>query len=85
MMRNLSIEKTFGGVRIKGKRKIILSTIGSLGDIHPFIALGLALQARGFECHLAVPSTYRDKIKNTGLSADAIMSDFDEIQKKTGR
>jgi UDP:flavonoid glycosyltransferase YjiC (YdhE family) len=37
--------------RPKGDRKsslhVLLPTMGSAGDVHPFIALGAALQARG--------------------------------------
>ena len=30
-------------------RRIVLTSVGSFGDLHPFIATGLALKARGFE------------------------------------
>ena len=29
--------------------KIVLATFGSLGDLHPLIALGIELRARGHE------------------------------------
>ena len=61
------------------KRKILLPTIGSLGDLHPFIALGLALQARDIDPLLAVPASHVDKVRSTGLDAVAIMPPFDQV------
>jgi len=60
-------------------RKIILATIGSLGDLHPFIALGLSLQARGFHVILAVPQDHVGKVTRAGLAAVAIMPRFETI------
>jgi hypothetical protein len=34
-------------------QKIVLTTFGSLGDLHPYIALALGLQARGHETIIA--------------------------------
>jgi UDP:flavonoid glycosyltransferase YjiC (YdhE family) len=50
-----------------GKRRIVLSTIGSLGDLHPVMALALGLQARGHDVVLATSEFYRDKITAAGL------------------
>ena len=33
--------------------RIVLATAGSLGDLHPFIALALALRERGFQPEIA--------------------------------
>ncbi len=49
-----------------GKR-ILLTTTGSLGDLHPFMAIGLELQARGHEATLATSNFYRPKIEQAGL------------------
>jgi UDP:flavonoid glycosyltransferase YjiC (YdhE family) len=51
---------------MRGKR-IVLSTLGSLGDLHPVMGLGLALQARGHDVVLATSEFYRDKIEGAGL------------------
>lgn len=48
--------------------RIVLATGGSLGDLHPFIAIGRALQARGHEVGIATAVDYRDKIETAGLS-----------------
>src|SRR3979409_872681 len=48
-------------------RRIVLSTLGSLGDLHPVMGLALALQARGHEVRLATSDFYRAKIQSAGL------------------
>ena len=35
--------------------RIVIATIGSLGDLYPFIAIAKALRARGAEVVLALP------------------------------
>lgn len=65
-------------------RKIILATIGSLGDIHPFIAIGLALKARGFAVTVAVPHSLMEKVDRAGLEAVSIMPAFHEIWQGLG-
>ncbi len=49
-----------------GKR-IVLTTFGSFGDVHPYIAVGLELKARGHKAVIATSPLYRDKIEATGL------------------
>ncbi|WP_428151852.1 glycosyltransferase [Brevundimonas sp.] len=47
--------------------RIVLATAGSLGDLHPFIALALALKACGFEAEIASSPQHGDKIRAEGL------------------
>ena len=42
--------------------RIVLATIGSLGDLHPVLALALELRRRGHEPSIATSENYRDKI-----------------------
>jgi rhamnosyltransferase subunit B len=49
------------------RRRILLSTLGSLGDLHPIMGLALALQARGHDVALATSDFYREKITASGL------------------
>src|ERR1019366_6433778 len=49
-----------------GKR-ILMTTTGSLGDLHPFIAIGLELLSRGHDVTLATSNFYRSKVERTGL------------------
>ena len=55
-------------VSASGKSKrIVLTTFGSLGDLHPYIALALGLQARGHEAVIATSPFYRPKIEALGI------------------
>jgi rhamnosyltransferase subunit B len=47
--------------------RILLTTTGSLGDLHPFLAIGLGLQARGHTVTIATSSLYRTKVERTGF------------------
>jgi len=47
--------------------KIVLATFGSLGDMHPKIALGLELKTRGHDVSIAAMEFYREKIGQVGL------------------
>jgi rhamnosyltransferase subunit B len=52
--------------------KVVVTTIGSLGDVHPCIALGLELKRRGHEVVIATSDFYRQKIISTGLGFHSI-------------
>jgi UDP:flavonoid glycosyltransferase YjiC (YdhE family) len=47
--------------------KIVLSTFGSLGDVHPKIALGLEIRKRGHEVVFNVMEAYREKFDALGF------------------
>lgn len=47
--------------------KVLLATFGSLGDLHPKIAIGLELRRRGHDVTIAAMEYYREKIAMTGL------------------
>jgi rhamnosyltransferase subunit B len=51
---------------MSGKR-IVLSTFGSFGDVHPFIAIALELKARGHHPVLATSEAYREKMDSAGI------------------
>ena len=42
-------------------RKVVLATVGSLGDLHPFIALGQALNNLGVNVVIASAPEYQSK------------------------
>lgn len=66
------------------RRRIILATVGSLGDLHPFIAIGLALRKLGAAPILAVPHDHVAACRAVGLDAEAILPPFAELGKATG-
>ena len=57
--------------------RVILSNIGTFGDINPLIAIALELKRRGHVPVLAVPGMYEGKIRPLGLEFHAIRPDID--------
>ena len=58
-----------------GKR-IVLSTFGSFGDIHPYIAIALELRARGHSPVIATSEVYREKMDVLGLEFSPVRPDM---------
>jgi UDP:flavonoid glycosyltransferase YjiC (YdhE family) len=56
-------------------RRIVVTTWGSLGDLHPYLAIGLGLRARGHDVTLGVPACYRRKVEALGLGFRAVRPD----------
>ena len=52
--------------------RVLLSTIGSRGDVQPLVALALELKALGHEVRLCVPPNFRDWIQGLGLPVTSI-------------
>jgi UDP:flavonoid glycosyltransferase YjiC (YdhE family) len=46
----------------------LLTTFGSLGDVHPYIAVGLGLRDRGHRVTIATSADYRAKVEGEGLN-----------------
>lgn len=65
-------------------RKVILTTAGTLGDLHPFIAIALALKNRGITPVLAVPKDHVEKCEQAGLEAVGVLTSFDEVCAQMG-
>ncbi|HUB31096.1 MAG TPA: glycosyltransferase [Terracidiphilus sp.] len=57
--------------------RIVLSNIGTFGDINPLIALALELKRRGHVPVLALPNIYRTKIEPLSIEFRAIRPDID--------
>jgi len=52
--------------------RVLLSTVGTRGDVQPLVALALALEALGTEVRLCVPPDFRDWIESMGLPVTPI-------------
>ena len=52
--------------------RILLSTIGSRGDVQPLVALGLQLNELGQDVHLCVPPDFREWIEGLGMAVTPI-------------
>lgn len=47
--------------------RVLLSTIGSRGDVQPVVALAVQLQALGYEARVCAPPDFRDWIEGLGI------------------
>ena len=65
---------------------LTLVTAGSRGDIQPYIALGLGLQARGHTARLATHALFADWIRGYGLEFAPVEGDpLAAFQQEQGR
>jgi UDP:flavonoid glycosyltransferase YjiC (YdhE family) len=64
--------------------KIVLATVGTLGDLHPFIAIALALKQRGHRPVLAVAEDHVAKVRAAGIEAVSVLPSFDTIRERMG-
>src|ERR1700743_2536078 len=62
--------------RILSKR-ILFATIGSLGDLHPCLALALELKRRSHHVTIATTPYYRSKVEAHGITFRPIRPDWD--------
>lgn len=65
--------------------RIVLSTYGSLGDLHPYMAIALELQQRGHHPVIATHKLYRSKVEAESLEfypirPDLYNGDFEQAQ-----
>lgn len=55
-----------------GRKRIVLATYGSLGDLHPLIAVGLELRERGHEVVFATNLSHGERIAKLGFEFHSI-------------
>jgi UDP:flavonoid glycosyltransferase YjiC (YdhE family) len=63
-------------------KNIVIATIGSLGDLHPCLALGRELLHRGCRVTIATTPYYRSKVEAAGLSFRAMRPDWNPTDPK---
>lgn len=56
--------------------RILLATLGSYGDLHPYIALGIELRRRGHQVTLATSAGYAGKVRAEDLDFAAVRPDI---------
>jgi len=61
--------------------RIVLSNIGTFGDINPLIAIALELKRRGHVPIMAMPAIYQPKIVPLGLEFHPLRPDIDPTNK----
>ncbi len=54
----------------------LLTTLGSLGDLHPYIAVGIGLRARGHGVTIATSEIYRSRVEGEGLGFHPLRPDL---------
>ena len=62
--------------------RIVLSNIGTFGDINPLVALALELKRRGHAPVMTIPEIYRPKIEPLGLEFHALRPEIDPRDKR---
>jgi len=60
---------------MSGKR-IVLSTFGSFGDVHPYVAIALELKSRGHNPVIATSEVYREKMDAVGINFHPVRPDM---------
>lgn len=55
--------------------RIVLTTFGSVGDLHPFVAIGKGLQARGHDVVIAGPAVHGPRVERHGLAFRSVRPD----------
>ena len=60
--------------------RIILTTFGSLGDLHPYLAIAHALKDRGHQPVIATSLFYKDKVEKAGIEFHAVRPDFPDAK-----
>lgn len=58
-------------------KRIVIATIGSLGDLHPCVALGLELRRRGHRVMIASTEYYRNKVEELGIEFHSMRPNWD--------
>lgn len=48
-------------------RRVLIATLGSLGDLYPMLALGNLLKSAGAQVHVATSDLYRERVSASGL------------------
>src|SRR5262245_45249243 len=60
-------------------QRIVVTTLGSLGDLHPYVAIALGWQARGHDVVVATGECHSPKIKALGLGFAAVRPNCDWV------
>ena len=66
-------------------KRIVVTSLGSYGDVYPYIGIGLGLKERGHHVVLAIPSYYREVVLAAGLGFHPVRPDIDPGDRATIR
>lgn len=65
--------------------RICILTIGTRGDVQPYIALGLGLKAAGHEVTISTLEEFKPLVHSYGLSHDTLRGDFLKVAQSAER
>src|SRR6266496_2551823 len=57
-------------------RRIVITTFGSFGDVHPYIPIALELKRRGHRPVIATLPYYKEKFESLGLEFSPVRPDI---------
>jgi len=77
---NRTADQVAGKQSMSGK-KIVLTTIGTRGDVQPYMALALGLKRAGYRVKLAAPTNFQGWIEGAGLEFAHVV----QIQRRSSR
>ncbi len=60
-------------------RRFLFATAGSLGDLHPYIAVARALVERGHRAVIATAGDYRPDVEGAGIEFAAVRPSLSEM------
>jgi UDP:flavonoid glycosyltransferase YjiC (YdhE family) len=66
------------------RRKVVISTAGSQGDLNPFIALALVLKGRGYEPLIASQTEFRGKIEAERVAFHPLRPGLQDVADELG-
>ena len=61
-------------------KKVILFSLGTRGDMEPFLCIALLLKNRGYSVICSMPEQFRQMIEETGLQFHGLSSRFIDAQ-----
>ena len=59
--------------------RVLLAAVGSLGDLHPMLAVGRALQSVGLQAVIATSPDYAPQVAQAGLAHAPVRPAFDQM------
>lgn len=63
--------------------KIVIITFGTQGDVAPFVAVGSALQASGYDVALAAQQPYQNLVEAAGLEYRFLPKDTEKATRES--
>jgi UDP:flavonoid glycosyltransferase YjiC (YdhE family) len=63
--------------------RIVFTTFGSLGDLHPYLAIAIEMKRRGYEAVIATSRLYREKVESEGIRFAPVRPDLENFEDRS--